>query len=264
MRLISALGTGLLIGTALIVIIPEGIETMYTASASSLPSPPPTQKGGLAALALHAFGGGQHQSSEEAGRAAEIAGFSRRTREVHEHGEDKTRHHAWIGVTLVTGFVLMYLIDTLSTSSSPSHGHHIPLTELDGRGEDPLMPSEPTSHSKSTTIGLIIHSLADGIALGASSAAPSTQSTLGIIVFAAILIHKAPAAFGLTAVLLKQGLGKRATRGHLLLFSLAAPFGAIVTWSLVNLMGDSRYAASAADSAWWTGLVLIFSGGTFL
>ncbi|KAE9980704.1 hypothetical protein BLS_008411 [Venturia inaequalis] len=36
-RLISAVGTGLLIGTALIVIIPEGIETLYSSSAVSVP-----------------------------------------------------------------------------------------------------------------------------------------------------------------------------------------------------------------------------------
>jgi zinc transporter 9 len=282
MRLISAVGTGLLVGTALIVIIPEGIETMYNAAAS--PQPPKakaveeTKKGGLAALALHGVGP-QQQQNEAAGRTEELAHLSgralhstlglvgrslqARVESGHDH-EHRETSHAWIGVALIVGFILMYLIDALQTPS-PSRGHHIPLTQLDSPDTTDTLGGEPKAHSKSTTIGLVIHSLADGIALGASSADATTQSALGLIVFVAILVHKAPAAFGLTSVLLKQGLSKRAARAHLFVFSLAAPLGACVTWALVNLLGSSRYAAAGGGGAtWWTGLVLVFSGGTFL
>jgi zinc transporter 9 len=164
----------------------------------------------------------------------------------------------------------MYLIDALQ-KPAPARGHHIPLTDLDSPDTEAVPSTSnvtaPKTHSKSTTIGLVIHSLADGIALGASSASSETESTLGLIVFIAILVHKAPAAFGLTSVLLKQGLGKRAARGHLLVFSLAAPLGALATWVLVNLLGGEGVAGSVGEegrSMWWTGLVLVFSGGTFL
>lgn len=76
------------------------------------------------------------------------------------------------------------------------------------------------------------------------------------------MLHKAPAAFGLSAVLLRAGLGKRQARTHLIVFSMAAPVGAIVTWVLVNLLGGEE--VGGAGMQWWTGVLLLFSGGTFL
>ena len=78
------------------------------------------------------------------------------------------------------------------------------------------------------------------------------------------MIHKAPAAFGLTSVLLKQGLGKRQARAHLLAFSLAAPAGALLTWAIVRLLGGSTEPTHPESMKFWTGVILIFSGGTFL
>ena len=77
------------------------------------------------------------------------------------------------------------------------------------------------------------------------------------------MIHKAPAAFGLTTTLLKQGLSKRAARAHLIVFSLAAPAGALVTWAAASLLGYGGLPESmSAEFA--TGVLLLFSGGTFL
>lgn len=79
------------------------------------------------------------------------------------------------------------------------------------------------------------------------------------------MIHKAPAAFGLTSVLLKQGLGKRGARAHLLVFSLAAPVGAVGTWIVVRVLGGGGQGlAEEMSTKWWTGVLLLFSGGTFL
>jgi len=75
------------------------------------------------------------------------------------------------------------------------------------------------------------------------------------------MLHKAPAAFGLTSVLLRQGLGKRAARAHLVAFSAAAPVGALGTWLVLNMLGDG---ADEGTTRWWTGVMLLFSGGTFL
>jgi zinc transporter 9 len=111
-------------------------------------------------------------------------------------------------------------------------------------------------------VGLVIHACADGIALGASS---TTTSRLSFIIFIALMIHKAPAAFGLTTVLLKQGLSKRAARAHLIVFSLAAPVGALLTWGAAHVLGYSSSALSSSTSTEFaTGVLLLFSGGTFL
>ena len=189
--------------------------------------------------------------------------------------------HVWIGISLILGFILMFLIDRL-----PQHAHerahanqkpmHISLSNLSQglhRAPSPSpshmddeedvgdAPHGPVQKASSTTIGLVIHAAADGIALGAGSS--MSHSNLGFIVFVAIMIHKAPAAFGLTSVLLKQGLTKRTARTHLVIFSLAAPFGAISTFIAVQLFG-SGILGGENGTKFATGVLLLFSGGTFL
>lgn len=186
--------------------------------------------------------------------------------------------HVWVGISLITGFILMYLIDTLprhaSTPSRPQR-FSISLTQFSlTRDRSSSVPETPTmssaaenshrstSRPSSTTVGLVIHACADGIALGASS---TTTNRLTFIIFIALIIHKAPAAFGLTSVLLKQGLSTRAARAHLIVFSLAAPVGALLTWGAAHLLGYSTAAlGSSTSTEFATGVLLLFSGGTFL
>lgn len=76
---------------------------------------------------------------------------------------------------------------------------------------------------------------------------------------------RAPAAFGLTSVLLKQGLSTREARTHLIIFSLAAPIGALLTWSAIHILGlSSASLGESANAEFAVGCVLLFSGGTFL
>lgn len=129
--------------------------------------------------------------------------------------------------------------------------------------------SEAPSSAFSTVVGLLVHSIADGISLGASSvtssSAPSTKTTddtsLDLIIFLAIMVHKAPAAFALST-LLSSTPGVSAWYRHqsLLAFSLAAPFGAVLTYVGLNVVG----AEGGSNVGWWTGVALVFSGGTFL
>jgi zinc transporter 9 len=77
------------------------------------------------------------------------------------------------------------------------------------------------------------------------------------------MLHKAPAAFGLTSVLLKQGLSKRMARAHLVVFSLAAPVGALLTWSAAQILGFAGND-DPSEGEFFCGLLLLFSGGTFL
>ncbi|KAH0297142.1 Zinc/iron permease, partial [Aureobasidium melanogenum] len=295
LRLTTAIGTGVLVGTALIVIIPEGIETLYSArevshahvarslslntrSQNGLPDVLPfdLSRRDFPTLDLHIRdtdltgpddgrpGDGQTSSQES----------DHKTEEHKSEDHDDWEPHAWIGVSLVLGFVLMYLIDQLprhAAASSQPQRFHIALDRFnlqrstnqasevedpDGPPPDPMHESRPSS----TTVGLVIHAAADGIALGASSSASSRR--LGFIVFVALMIHKAPAAFGLTSALLKQGLSKRRARNHLIVFSLAAPIGALFTWALVNIF-EGGIGQSEHGTRFFTGLLLLFSGGTF-
>lgn len=55
------------------------------------------------------------------------------------------------------------------------------------------------------TLGLVVHAAADGVALGA--AATTSHKDVEMIVFLAIMLHKAPAAFGLVSFLLQKEQG---------------------------------------------------------
>jgi zinc transporter 9 len=202
------------------------------------------------------------------------------------HGDEPAGRnpHAYVGISLIAGFILMYLIDTLprrASSSSQPQRFQINLTQFSLNRPSTSSPdlespaqdgdyhatnnNPSSSRPSSTTVGLVIHACADGIALGASSTSGSSSGgrNLSLIIFLALMIHKAPAAFGLTTTLLKQGLSKRAARAHLIVFSLAAPAGALVTWAAASLLGYGGLPESmSAEFA--TGVLLLFSGGTFL
>lgn len=257
LRLISSVGIGILVGTSLIVIIPEGIEAISDASMSA---GHPNVRRGLPALEP---------------RVEDPA-----TKTPSGNKPPELVPTFYVGLALILGFVLMFLIDRLPRHASenlqaPPAPRHISLSNLGGTAGPAdeeetegflgsMTPTPKQSKSLATTVGLVIHAAADGIAMGAS--ATSSDMQLGLIIFIAIMVHKAPAAFGLTSILLKQGLSKRAARGHLIVFSLAAPVGAWATYILVKLVGGSAVGSDGEShlSQWWTGMLLLFSGGTFL
>ncbi|KAI7344592.1 hypothetical protein KC320_g8759, partial [Hortaea werneckii] len=302
LRLLTALGTGVLVGTSLIVIIPEGIETLYSAGGKGHAHSERAVRRSLQGRAVEtghvvsAYNGiqpfpavvaradedhpsdknlgfvtgpddGFEQAGENIGQVSPTHPPSASTTNTHDedHKPDNREPHAWVGISLITGFILMYLIDTLpqhltqptqprrfsinltsfnlsrptsdpdnAENSTPTRNTFPPHT--DATSADSPHATHPHHRPSSTTLGLVIHAAADGIALGASSTTTSS-SNLNFIIFLALLLHKTPAAFGLTTTLLKQGLSKRRARGHLLLFSLAAPVGAVVTWFAAGFLG---------------------------
>jgi len=104
-------------------------------------------------------------------------------------------------------------------------------------------------------VGLVVHSAVDGVAMGAAVA--NGDAALRTVVFAAIMLHKAPSALGLATYLLHQRMPAAAVRRRLLVFSAAAPVGALLTYALLSL---HVVVASASGLS----LCLLFSGGTFL
>ncbi|KAL9936721.1 hypothetical protein V8E36_004789 [Tilletia maclaganii] len=191
--------------------------------------------------------------------------------------------------------------------------------------------------SITSLLGLCIHALADGVAMGATSLSPSASSSsssvagtttagaatpstvlgavlrrlvaagagagaeghphtdsddpdaassLRLIVFLAIMLHKAPAALGLSTLLLSQGGGSRlAILRAIALFSLSTPLGALATYALgywILQSGNLAFAASSSAAAAGggggqtvgggggglsskhIGMALTFSAGTFL
>lgn len=293
LRLISSIGVGILVGTSLIVIIPEGVEAVATTAESgevhglkSRSIVPPANKHDLLlhrdVPAVETLEISQIDVVESVRRALGIredalpageAPVEPPNAEGNQHEHDFPTFY--IGLSLMLGFVLMFLIDRLPQHATDGLNRtpatrHISLDNLgsasvNGDEEDDsflgsLAPTPKQSRSLATTTGLVIHAAADGIAMGAS--ATTSDMKLGLIIFIAIMFHKAPAAFGLTSLLLRQGLSKRAARGHLIAFSLAAPFGAIGTFLLLSILGGGNM--EGASGQWWTGMLLLFSAGTFL
>ncbi|KAJ7367144.1 Zinc/iron permease [Mycena albidolilacea] len=239
----STLGSGILIGTALGVIIPEGIETLAQAS-DKLPT-------------------------------------------------------SQIALSLIFGFIFMLVIEQLVAPHSHSHSHtstnsgSVALhtvgqqsnstVEFDAEMGDLEQPDPPSnggfmqadasaslveikaSRAKAypLTFGLIMHGLADGLALGVSSlSAPSasfdsSHRDLSFIVFLALIIHKAPTSLALTTSLLNTSLPRPECRKHLAFFSASTPLGAITTYALLSFF-------SAGGQGSWPGIALLVSGGTFL
>lgn len=216
LQFISVLGAGLLCGTALAIIIPEGIELLDGSSKG-----PPVKCLNVA----------QNVNVTEAVAMEE---------EVTEIASSIPPHF-FIGVFLVTGFVLMFIVDQIGSYCS----YHDPRTGMSA------------GTSITATLGLVIHAAADGVALGAAVA--SSQVSVQVIVFFAVILHKAPAAFGLVSFLMHAGLEKKQIQKHLLAFSVAAPLLAITTYLILTMSGGSSQHKLSA-----TGHGMLFSAGTFL
>ncbi|XP_049316687.1 zinc transporter ZIP9-A isoform X2 [Bactrocera dorsalis] len=192
LKFVTVLGAGLLVGTALTVIIPEGIRSLYM----------DTLKPNLPEIATIS------------GRKVEKSLFSATTETFnvdHMRGPDFSRT---IGVSLVLGFVFMLLVDHISQHKSVNSSKDKNIT---------------------ATLGLVVHAAADGVALGA--AATTTHQDVEIIVFLAIMLHKAPAAFGLVSFLLHEKIEHQEIRQ------------------------EQKETLNSLNA---TGIAMLFSAGTFL
>ncbi|KAL7992359.1 zinc transporter ZIP9 [Crotalus tigris] len=220
LKLVTVLGAGLLCGTALAVIVPEGVHALYE---------------DLLEAKHHPVSVSEKAIESEKADVPDV--------HEHNHSHDHSRLHAYIGVSLVLGFVFMLLVDQIGNS----HVHTADDPEAGRSGNSKI----------TTTLGLVVHAAADGVALGA--AASTSQTSVQLIVFVAIMLHKAPAAFGLVSFLMHAGLERNRIRKHLLVFALAAPVLSMVTY--LGLSKSSKEALSEVNA---TGVAMLFSAGTFL
>ncbi|KAI4888532.1 hypothetical protein NFI96_026806 [Prochilodus magdalenae] len=212
LQFVSVLGAGLLCGTALAIIIPEGVELVEESWRDSSCS-------AVAARLNSTVSNSTLEPSAEKG----------------------LRPHVFIGASLVLGFTLMFVVDQIANYCSAQVSR----------------PSIYNGSGITATLGLIIHAAADGVALGAAVA--SSQVSVQVIVFFAVILHKAPAAFGLVSFLLHAGLEKSTIQKHLLAFSAAAPLLAMSTYFILSMTGGSPQHRLSA-----TGIGMLVSAGTFL
>ncbi|KRZ10131.1 Zinc transporter ZIP9 [Trichinella zimbabwensis] len=251
-KLSGALGAGLLVGTALGVIVPEGIHAIHA-------SP-------------HLYAKGKHFDHDENIPISKdvnlVKQFIPRPKGIFFENNTEntatgkadldTAQENWlmhecsavnfegnsriIGVTLLYGFLFMFLIEHITERYT--HGND--------RGR------VKTHHGWMATIGLIVHSATDGIALGAAAFA---DSSVTFIIFLAVLLHKAPAAFGLSTYLLNEGFEKSKIRKLLIIFSSSAPLATLLTFAGIS---QAQIGHSASSSSNVIGILLLISAGSFL
>lgn len=201
-NLTSFFSMGIILGTALVIAIPEGIETLYQSVGDT--------------------------SNELIPR--------------------------YIGLGLVSGFLIMYIIDHLYVIL---HSFNIELKSINeihyGESYRELFTSIFTS---SLTLGLIFHAMVDGISLGSSFSKSHEESSIGFILFTMIIIHKLPTCFSLSTLLMKEKMNTSVLKFHLLIFASITPLSSILTFIFMSLF--------QLQNDFVVGNLLVFSGGTFL
>ena len=106
-------------------------------------------------------------------------------------------------------------------------------------------------------LGLAVHTLIDGVALGAVMHAGSPAGGLiGIGVFLAIFLHKPLDAMSIVTVMEAGGWSRQARASANLVFALMCPLGALLFFFGVDVVADSRNHLVAA--------ALAFSAGAFI
>jgi len=94
-------------------------------------------------------------------------------------------------------------------------------------------------------LGISLHSLLDGIALGAGLMLPQ----LGPVVLLAVLIHKMPDSISISSILLSAGWERRKVATLSLLFSLTTPVGALLAFLFLRELSENNIAVALGVSA---------------
>ncbi len=173
-----------------------------------------------------------------------------------EHGEDGHHHHhsSFIepslvaGLAVLLGFLMMLLTESFGFGHDIHEEHH---HHAGGHVHHPTSETHGKQLAAVVVIGLTVHTVADGMAIGAGLATGSHALTGSLV--ATLLTHKVPAAFSLTMFSQHAHGSRRRTWLDLLVFSVATPMAILVTWAVLGALSDQI-----------VGLVLLFSAGTFI
>lgn len=150
------------------------------------------------------------------------------------------------GLIVLVGFLFIMAIESLGIGHAihEEHHHH-------QRDHGHAHVHHPQGLTFTVAIGLTVHALTDGLAIGASLANGTVHISLPLLV--GIITHKMPAAFSLAVFGLHE-LGRRViVWRYLVIFALATPVAMYAT-----------FYALVSFSELWIGVALLFSAGTFI
>ena len=94
-------------------------------------------------------------------------------------------------------------------------------------------------------LGISLHSLLDGVALGAGLLLPQ----LGPVVLLAVIIHKMPDSISISSILLSAGWHRRKVVALNVLFSLTTPIGALLAYLFFRALSHENVAVAIGISA---------------
>jgi zinc transporter ZupT len=141
------------------------------------------------------------------------AGFLMATA-VLEMVPESVRLSPWLGpVLIMAGYCVVHLLE----HTINAHFHYGEETHHDE------FVSRRTGYS--VLIGLSVHALFDGIAIGSGFV---ISNVLGWLIFLAILLHKAPEGFTMASVMMASGRSRRAAFGAAVALAVATLAGVLV------------------------------------
>lgn len=121
----------------------------------------------------------------------------------------------WMPAFIAMGYLLVFLIEQLLNV----HLHRLP---------DESSPADiPVASGIASLVAFNIHDFMDGLAIGAGSA---VDTSLGVVVFLAVLFHEVPVGFVIAAIMRGAGWSRRGavmaggSLGFITLVGIAIPF----------------------------------------
>jgi zinc transporter 9 len=284
LKILTGIAAGIIIASALLVVIPEGYELATTdehAAEEGLAGSTAliilevnngeiTNETGIeeieALLGGHEDEEGHDDHADEHGEglSAEIEHVIEEVEEgeidastgileiaeligAHSH-EDEHEDHASglvLGGAILGGFVLMLILEGSGIGHAVHEEHHEHSHE---HGHDHV------HHSASgwmLVFGLTLHAATDGLAVGAAAATGSISLTAAVVF--AVLIHKGPAAFSLGVFSMHERSERKDSIKDVIIFSLATPVMIMIAYFALEGLETSII-----------GLTMLFSAGTFL
>jgi len=161
----------------------------------------------------------------------------------------------WLMIGLITMLLLLRMFHFHQHDfSEEEEGHH--------HHDEHDHPASRSVHRLSwvgIALGLAVHTLIDGVALGAvmqGEVVEGASGMLGVGVFLAILLHKPLDAMSITTVMSAGGWSPRARATTNLIFALMCPLGALLFYFGVSMLVDTR--------DYLVGVALAFSAGAFI
>jgi len=133
-----------------------------------------------------------------------------------------------MGWPILAGFLLIFILERFvfvhACGESDCDVHHVGIPAF---------------------LGISLHSLLDGVALGASFVLPQ----LAPVILLAVVIHKMPDGISLSSILLSAGWGRRRIIYLTLIFSLMTPIGTLLAYPFLRSLSPQLVAIAVGISA---------------